>query len=300
MVRKHPFDERLSAFVDTNPANIKRPTYDSDEATELLDKLRQTIPPGGLKSIPDNLAKLPSDIYVPLSNFLKSVSIINLQRTEFVEPAKSLLNKLDIRYNDELETIPDLESLFCFLAETNEFLMKKYLRELLGEAFEKACRTDADRERLLRHVLQEIGFPNASVSLKAPAPKKHSIPVEQLPAAAPALWLERESRKETPAEFIKREYAPWLGHGLMQAHILHLDKPLYTALHKWLGSNAMPDWLDLPTKKQMNDRQLEAGVPSPTEWLGRMRQDADPETRERMRLYSAARRRAGGKSPALT
>jgi hypothetical protein len=289
MVPKRPYDERLSAFVDTNPANIKKPTYDPDKATELLDKLRQAIPPGGLKFIPENLMDLPADIYVALSRFLRSTSPINLRRTDFIGPAKLLLSKLEIRYNDKLETIPNIESLLRFLAETNEVLMEKYfdhVQELLGEAFEKACRTDADRERLLRHVLQEIGFPNASVSLKATAIGKDSTPAQQLPAAAPALWLDRENRKETPPEFIKREYAPWLGHGLTQAHILHLDKPLYTALHKWLGSNAMPDWLDLPTKKQMNDRQIQEY---------RQKRSADGmSARDYLRLRSAAARRSYG------
>ena len=287
MVRKHPFDERILAFVDTNPTDIKKSIYYPKKATELLDKLRQVIPPGGLKTIPDNLAHLPSDIYVPLSRFLRYTHLIHLRRREFVEPAKLLRKKLRISYNNGPETIPDLESLFRFLAETNVLLMDKYfnrIQKILGEAFEKACRTDADRERFLRVVLQEIGFPNASVSLKTSATGKDSTPVEQLPAAAPALWLERENRKETPPEFIKREYAPWLGRGLMQAHILHLDKPLYTALHKWLGSNAMPEWLDLPTKKQMNDQKIE-------EYQGKASAEG-MSARDYLRVRSAAQYRA--------
>lgn len=116
-------------------------------------------------------------------------------------------------------------------------------------------------------------------------------PAPNLPNEAPALWLERENRKQLPLDFIQDNYRPWLGNGLTRSDILHLDKPLYMALAKWLQSNEMPSGISLPTKKELNDRQLAAGVPSPASWLGDARRNADPETKERLRLYEVARSR---------
>lgn len=77
-----------------------------------------------------------------------------------------------------------------------------------------------------------------------------------LPDKAPELYQAREDRSEMAPEFIRRVYGQWMGHGLMRNHLLELDKPLYMALAQWLQKHDMPDWLDLPTKKQLNDRQL--------------------------------------------
>ncbi len=103
--------------------------------------------------------------------------------------------------------------------------------------------------------------------------------------------MDRADRKETPPDFIMRVYAPWLGNGLTQADILHRDKQLYFAFHKWLRSNPMPADLDLPTRKQVNDRKLlQLGV---TAENPSVRSDVAPDLRERMRLNSVAHRRFG-------
>ena len=212
-----------------------------------------------------------------------------------MNPVNLLLKKLDI--DIDVKEVNTLEELFSILSDINHNVMDIYLEsisELLGEAFTKACKTDEDRASLLRYALQEIGFPDASVSLKAAQPNAGSS--VKLPLVAPALWLERENRKETAPDFIKRVYAPWLGHGLTQAHIHQLDKQLYTALHNWLRFNDMPADLDLPTRKQLNDRLLQIrGTPSSAESLGKAISEASPEVRERIRLYDVARRRASRK-----
>lgn len=110
-----------------------------------------------------------------------------------------------------------------------------------------------------------------------------------LPDKAPELFQKRTNSSEKPAEFIVRVYDAWLGKGLAQHHLLHLDKPLYFALHNWLTKNDMPDWLDLPSKKQLNDKALqELGVsegdelPYPSYSVG---------LKDQLRLYNAARNR---------
>lgn len=56
----------------------------------------------------------------------------------------------------------------------------------------------------------------------------------ELPSKAPELWSRREGRKENPVAFIRRVYAPWLSCGFTRAHLLALDRPLYSALAVWL------------------------------------------------------------------
>lgn len=109
----------------------------------------------------------------------------------------------------------------------------------------------------------------------------------KLPSEAPALWKSDKQPSETPPDFIRRVYAPWLGHGLTRADIKHLDEPLYRSLYKWLSNsqNEMPDDLDLPTLSQQNDRtlaRLEAG-----EAVGEF------TMREMGRVRSAMQRRTG-------
>jgi|ERR1019366_6152480 hypothetical protein len=112
-----------------------------------------------------------------------------------------------------------------------------------------------------------------------------------IPVTAPSLWMDRADRKETPPDFIKRVYAPWLGNGLTRVDILHRDKQLYFAFHRWLTSNPMPADLDLPTREQVNDRKLqELGV---TAENPSVRPDVAPDLRERMRLNNIAHRRFG-------
>jgi hypothetical protein len=102
----------------------------------------------------------------------------------------------------------------------------------------------------------------------------------------PAKWLERKNKKETPIDFIRREYAPWLRDGtLSRPFIRKIDKSLYAALSNWLLNNRnLPADLDLPTKKQLNDRRLKE--------VGTLSLDLPPEARERRRLYQLARRRS--------
>lgn len=112
-----------------------------------------------------------------------------------------------------------------------------------------------------------------------------------LPLKAPELYRKRTDRRERPHEFIARVYKPWLGNGLAQHHLLNLDRPLYFALHNWLLKNEMPDWLDLPSKKEVHDRELRQlgwsegdPLPSPPYYKA---------LKKKLSLYNAARNRKG-------
>jgi hypothetical protein len=106
---------------------------------------------------------------------------------------------------------------------------------------------------------------------------------DEPPTVAPATWLRRERRDESPVDFIRREYNPWLGKSLTRAHLRQLDMSLYEALKHWLRENDAPPDFDLPTKKEMTDRKI-----AQTEELSLV---FTPEQRERLRLYQAAKRR---------
>jgi hypothetical protein len=158
-------------------------------------------------------------------------------------------------------------------------IMQEHVISNIRKFFENVCKTEADK----REFLAELGGVLNEFCADILAPDEPAD--TKFPTQPPALWLERRNRKETPPEFIRREYAPWLGQGLTQAHIRRLDKSLYMALHKWLQSHEPPADLDLPTQKERNDRQLEAaGLPSnPLQ--------VDDRSRESMRLHEMARAR---------
>jgi hypothetical protein len=171
---------------------------------------------------------------------------------------------------------------FHISEETRDSFLSQ-IKEEIKKAFSIVCTDDAERETFVRELLADIGYPEG---LSNPAKEFVSLPEH-----APALWLERENRKETPAEFIKREYTPWLGKGLTQAHIRHLDRSLYMALHQWLRWHELPPDLDLPTKKEMNDRKLRQLGEEPLKALPSKGATLSPEMRESLRLYEVARRR---------
>lgn len=109
-----------------------------------------------------------------------------------------------------------------------------------------------------------------------------------LPTKPPARWLDRQDRQESPIDFIRREYSSWLGRGLSRPHIRKLDKSLYAALCNWTSEHGkLPDDLDLPTRKEINDRRLEE--------IGYASGGPSAEQREALRLYHAARRRSSGR-----
>lgn len=96
-----------------------------------------------------------------------------------------------------------------------------------------------------------------------------------LPQNPPAMWVDRLNRSESPIDFIRREYAPYIGNGLTRAHLRRYDRTLYEALGNWLRKNELPDDLLLPTKVEHNDALLKSALPN---------LQADPATQQTWRL----------------
>ncbi len=117
-----------------------------------------------------------------------------------------------------------------------------------------------------------------------------------LPTSAPATWKADKQPGETPPDFIKRVYGPWLGNGLTKAALRHLDEPLYRSLYKWLSNpkNELPADLDLPTKAEGISRRIDE-LRSESPDAGFAKVMGDFTLREAERIRSAIRRRERGK-----
>ena len=102
-----------------------------------------------------------------------------------------------------------------------------------------------------------------------------------LPTAAPEIY-EGLRGPETPPEFVKRVYRPWLGQGLTRAHIRALDPTLYEAIRNWSRRNEWPVEVDLPTRSERASR-----------WVDRVVAGDIPEEqlREARNLLAAKQRR---------
>lgn len=132
-----------------------------------------------------------------------------------------------------------------------------------GYAGDQPDIADNVREKLLvidKFAADNPGKPVSSLILDLfpELSKAELIPRVTAPETPPAIWpddrIAIKGALETPPDFIKRNYAPWLGKGLTRADVRRLDKPLSTALDNWLRRNPMPDDLDLPTLKEQNSR----------------------------------------------
>ncbi|WP_033927323.1 hypothetical protein [Sphingomonas sp. 35-24ZXX] len=112
-------------------------------------------------------------------------------------------------------------------------------------------------------------------------------PTTQLPTEAPETYQGLRG-PETPPEFVKRVYGPWLGQGLTRADIRKLDPKLSVAITNWLSrpGNAWPEDVDLPTKAEQNERLLSAGPEAIREHLGKF--TGQEALREAARINAAA------------
>ncbi len=82
----------------------------------------------------------------------------------------------------------------------------------------------------------------------------HALIEQKFPERAPELYAERKSRKENPAEFIRRVYPHATHSDLPQNQIKRLDPQLYQSLNAWLKRNEAPDDLRIPTIPELYDK----------------------------------------------
>lgn len=131
----------------------------------------------------------------------------------------------------------------------------------------------ADRIRTVFPELAELEHAEAEgQNFWASRIRKQQTETPSLPKEAPALWDKDKQPGDTPPDFIKRHYAPWLGKGLARNNLGHLDPKLYTALTNWLRKNNLPEDFDLPNKSES--------------WSADPMGDTPPEVREARRIVS--------------
>jgi hypothetical protein len=113
--------------------------------------------------------------------------------------------------------------------------------ELLIRLIEKSPALRKDRLAILQATLRIII--EAIERVGAPSLEK-----------APAFWLNRQDRSQSPFDFVKKVYADYYDSGLTKNKIRQLDRSLYNALNKF--KNQEPEDFNLPTLKEQNDAML--------------------------------------------
>jgi hypothetical protein len=69
-------------------------------------------------------------------------------------------------------------------------------------------------------------------------------------------WSARaDDDRRSPFEWIRDNYSEWIP-GLLQSHLRSADFKLWQALQSRISGDGMPDWLDLPSKKEAHDRAI--------------------------------------------
>lgn len=164
--------------------------------------------------------------------------IRGLRITELIAKARSVgydPNRIDLNITDEL--------LSSSTEERARFLVNYAL---------------AYPDRPLAPVADQLfsGLNAPAAGVAAPPP---------LPTAAPALWRTSRNPGETPPDFIRRTYAPWLADGMPRALLRNLDERLYFALATWLRSNELPEDIKLLKQREANDQWVQRIMENPDE-----------------------------------
>jgi hypothetical protein len=162
----------------------------------------------------------------------------------------------------------------AFLLDFNEFLQRRSINI-------------ADISFILQQTLHYLISRKSEQRASVP-----TVPFAEAPN--PALrstqaWQSDRQDKESPADFIARVYAPWIGKGLTRADIRRLDKPLYVALASWLQRKGNELAFDLPTKKEVANQAFGNPITVPAG-------SPEEQLKELERVTSALRRRVRGGS----
>ncbi|MGE7416186.1 hypothetical protein [Methylobacterium tarhaniae] len=261
----------ISAFAPNEPPKPDIP-FNPDAIATALDGLRLAIWKHKVRQVPENLFDLPNEVHRAWNSFFKSWPDRRRLRADYnTESVKFLINMYDLQDFVRIDKIETIQELFNFLNILTEDYILDPLREILGEALHKFCRTDADREQLLKEALQGVGFENVSIKFNNEALsetiKTAKDMTDQLPKIAPKLYKERDDRTQNPAQFIKEFYREWVSdpnNMLPRMHIRHLDEKLYNSYNSYLqkcSRNKETPELYLPTESEIFNQKI-ANLPS--------------------------------------
>ena len=137
--------------------------------------------------------------------------------------------------------------LLCLVQMTTETPTEyEQAQELLTRAFALACRRyklDAQEATALAQSLSASDVPP---------------PPPPLPDEAPELWSDRNRKcRETPPQFTRRVYAPWLGTGFDRRLLNKFDPVLYRDLAVWETRHPQDRIAELPTLEQATDALID-------------------------------------------
>ncbi|MBC7836428.1 hypothetical protein H7X87_01470 [Acetobacteraceae bacterium] len=140
-----------------------------------------------------------------------------------------------------------------------------YIDGIFGDEYKKLLENDyldySDIEiaSKIKIGLNELSSQSLSSLYNAMLAIQEAEKAAALPTEAPFLYDDREDKRETAPEFIKRVYGPYLNGMFTRAYLKKLDPKAYKALDNWLQNprNEFPADLNLPTVSQKNDLSLE-------------------------------------------
>jgi hypothetical protein len=254
--------DELYKLVKYDP-NIKYDIITGNEPDSILN-----ISPNELSL---NLHNNLNDTIVSKGNNNKSSANEGAYDEEFIEEPDNSLNLLIVRE---------------FISKSLGGLLEKF--GLTGESAEVFI--DNTAHQFIAYARQHAASSNSSELLK----------ISELPTEAPLLWTpirrgrppkgEPAHQGTSPIDFIMEVYGPWMGKGFSLKLLRDLDPKLANAYRNFRMNHPdvpLPEGFDLPTKKEVLDREIESLTDSTT---GRV-PVGDFTYREARRLQAAAKRR---------
>jgi hypothetical protein len=182
-----------------------------------------------------------------------------------------------ILLRDQYTILLRLISVVGDFIESKSYIEKRYtisgiVEDGLNAAFVEAGYPEDRRssfvERLVDALLSHDRPMEGSWAEKV-AGESRALPLKvasDTPGVAPAIWRADKLSDDTPPDFIKRYYGPWLradATGLTRPDIRRLDISLYTALANWLKKNDLPADCPVPSKSEAVTAELSKAIDDP-------------------------------------
>lgn len=162
-----------------------------------------------------------------------------------------------LKLSEFVESLIDIQRSQFYHIENKDHILE-FLSQLAPrgrlDQFEQALNADGHDGAAIRKLAEKL-FPELKHDAAGFSASPYGL---ALPTEAPETYQGLRG-PETPPEFVKRVYGPWLGQGLTRADIRKLDPKLSVAITNWLSrpGNEWPVDVDLPTKSEQTTRWVE-------------------------------------------
>jgi len=278
--------EEYCQAIDDN----KQPRLTIDRSSFLAKAITEKI---------DNFTNYSSQLIVDVFSGDKQASgALRLWNQNFSEVTDYIRSIIPYDGYTNYDLQEELISFFINKVSAHKDILREYLeKERTEKSINNAKRPISARLSELEHYANEYrGFGLATFALELfpelkDLAQKHShssSSTPPIPSEAPIKWKDREPG-ETPPDFVRRAYAPWLEGGLSKRVLRSLDPTLVTELNKWVrDGNAMPADVKILTVSEENRQLLDAGPEAIHEHLGKF--TGAEAVREARRLTMAKHR----------